>query len=570
MMDNFNNIETIKKSLSKIIKSKDKFVAIISGEWGSGKTYFWKEFANTLDEDIKYAYISFFGINSIEEIRQQIFFKVSRKGKTVNWLQENILDKIRNVKGAFNIEEDIKLTLDGGLLNLAFSLMGKGDFEKVIICFDDFERLSDKVSLKDVMGLISELKEEKECKVILILNENELENLSQINGKKLSDIFALYKEKIIDYDLNFIPSVEYCFNTVNTQTSFNNKVILDFFIEKDIRNIRVISKSLKHLKEFEFVNKYTITEKTKHKFLMLTLNLFLYKEIHNVTYKKIEEIKGKAFDDFLERERLRKQGIQEQRSKSIEANNNKDYEIYKKYINGSWDDFNIIIFDYLYKHYIDEKALKKLLLDKEERFYLSELSEKLEKTEKNYNLNLKMTKDEYIEELVIILEENKEYLSRQVPIITLKRYLDFLDKSTKPSIKKLKEEILKIFITNCLDSQDNKTFKSSKDYVKEVQALYPELEEYIKDYRCEYKLEESIENFLQSMSNNMGISLKQEMIIKSNKEKIKSEIIRSTKSLQNILFIRRHNKNNYCLIEILDELNNNNLYVDKIKYLTSR
>jgi hypothetical protein len=54
----------------------------------------------------------------------------------------------------------------------------------VIICFDDFERLSSKIDLKDIMGLISYLKEQKICKILLIMNEKELDKLGSIDGKK--------------------------------------------------------------------------------------------------------------------------------------------------------------------------------------------------------------------------------------------------------------------------------------------------------------------------------------------------------------------------------------------------
>jgi hypothetical protein len=62
--------------------------------------------------------------------------------------------------------------------------------ENVIVCFDDFERISDKLKLKDVLGLISELKEQKKCTVVLILNKKELKD----------EDLSKYKDKIVFLD----------------------------------------------------------------------------------------------------------------------------------------------------------------------------------------------------------------------------------------------------------------------------------------------------------------------------------------------------------------------------------
>jgi hypothetical protein len=62
--------------------------------------------------------------------------------------------------------------------------------------------------LKDVLGSIYELKEQKNCKVVMMFNEKELEKLTDIEKKPHSKIFSLYKEKIIDYDFIFEPTLE--------------------------------------------------------------------------------------------------------------------------------------------------------------------------------------------------------------------------------------------------------------------------------------------------------------------------------------------------------------------------
>ncbi|MDI6790922.1 MAG: hypothetical protein QME44_09570 [Thermodesulfobacteriota bacterium] len=72
-----------------------------------------------------------------------------------------------------------------------------------IICLDDFERKGKLLDAQDIMGLIAFLKEQKKCKVILILNDESLENAALIDYKK-------YREKVIDIELVFNPSASEC------------------------------------------------------------------------------------------------------------------------------------------------------------------------------------------------------------------------------------------------------------------------------------------------------------------------------------------------------------------------
>jgi hypothetical protein len=60
----------------------------------------------------------------------------------------------------------------------------------------DLERRDDKVPVKDVFGLISELTEERGCKCLLILNSERLE-------KQDSEDFRTMEEKVFDLRLEY-------------------------------------------------------------------------------------------------------------------------------------------------------------------------------------------------------------------------------------------------------------------------------------------------------------------------------------------------------------------------------
>ncbi len=75
--------------------------------------------------------------------------------------------------------------------------------ENTIVCIDEFERLSDKIPVQDILGLISELKEHKGCCVIAIYNDLKLfANEIQNEQKK---IFDTYCEKVFDRMFKFSP-----------------------------------------------------------------------------------------------------------------------------------------------------------------------------------------------------------------------------------------------------------------------------------------------------------------------------------------------------------------------------
>ena len=48
-----------------------------------------------------------------------------------------------------------------------------------IVCIDDLERSGADLNIKDVFGLVSYLKEQRGCKVVLLLNDEELSDTNK-------------------------------------------------------------------------------------------------------------------------------------------------------------------------------------------------------------------------------------------------------------------------------------------------------------------------------------------------------------------------------------------------------
>lgn len=67
---------------------------------------------------------------------------------------------------------------------------------KTVVCIDDIERLGSGITMDELMGLISELRSESQCKIILLFNEEQL-------GKRAKQ-YEQASEKVVDKKLVFV------------------------------------------------------------------------------------------------------------------------------------------------------------------------------------------------------------------------------------------------------------------------------------------------------------------------------------------------------------------------------
>ena len=72
------SVANLEKKLLEIINTEDSFAIALTGEWGIGKTYFWKIFCEKHRENFrvnKIAYVSLFGIDSLDALKFEIAIK---------------------------------------------------------------------------------------------------------------------------------------------------------------------------------------------------------------------------------------------------------------------------------------------------------------------------------------------------------------------------------------------------------------------------------------------------------------------------------------------------------------
>lgn len=296
-----NEIDKIKEKLIQIFKDESAICATINGKWGVGKTYFWHKFVedNSKKLNKSFVYISLFGKDSINQIVKEIILQAYRASKVISEVSE----KAKYLKFD-KILDSVVPTLGSAIIG-CISFFEKKDFENIVICFDDFERLSNKLSIKDVFGLISELKEQKNCHIVMIFNAEEL---------KLDDI-KRYKDKIVDYEFNYNPTAENTYKIIEDKLKVFKDYPLEYFKKHNINNIRIMKRVVTALNDFGFLEKdlkdFKYTEQILVKDIMeiatinaLKLNMD-FKELDKYSFKYFtnnlkDNEKNKEFDEVIE------------------------------------------------------------------------------------------------------------------------------------------------------------------------------------------------------------------------------------------------------------------------------
>ncbi|MFK3990045.1 P-loop NTPase fold protein [Psychrobacter sp. NPDC064578] len=221
------NVENLEKRLVNLIETEKPCAIALTGEWGVGKTHFWKEFYKKNHKDLgvsKYSYVSLFGVDSIDALKFEIALSTHATTQKKDYATglKSIFKKGLDAIDLPKIEgTGVTLSLGKGLISSAItSIIGD-----TLICIDDIERLSKNLDIKDVMGLVNHLSLEKNCKVVVILHE----------GKADKD-FIEYKEKVFDEVLTLDNSL-----SIIKEIIINNElfpIYENFYQTMDIKNIR--------------------------------------------------------------------------------------------------------------------------------------------------------------------------------------------------------------------------------------------------------------------------------------------------------------------------------------------
>lgn len=263
----------LKELLENNIRNEKIGTAIaITGPWGVGKTFFWKKFIENNNFKRKYIYVSLFGLQSLSDLKTHIYSNIENNHST--------LEIPRWIRGLPAIFKDTRVSHFG--LSTSTKIFDSLMFSQVkdaIICFDDFERMSNKLDIKDVMGLANYLKLEKNCQVILILDEDKTASENKKN-------YAEYKEKLIDTTIH-IDSVKSLIQE-NTEDFKGDEILIELMIEfaetLEIHNFRFFQKVITLYRDFRKSLPEAVADSTKETILIRILQGYLIQDIPELEY----------------------------------------------------------------------------------------------------------------------------------------------------------------------------------------------------------------------------------------------------------------------------------------------
>jgi hypothetical protein len=236
------SIKLLAAELSRFLGSTEPEVLCITGKWGVGKTYAWNHYLRQAQNDDKvklekYAYVSLFGRNSLDDVRTAIVENTvdgRAAGKKPDLTSfKSAVAELRSVAGPFAklVSFVPSATSYVGSLNRALFLMVRNQ----IVCIDDLERVGSGLDTMNILGLVSSLKEEKSCKVVILLNQDALSGLNKQD-------FETQLEKTADTIIIFDPTPTEAAEIGIDKTTKFHSWLAEYTQALGIVNIRVIKK----------------------------------------------------------------------------------------------------------------------------------------------------------------------------------------------------------------------------------------------------------------------------------------------------------------------------------------
>ena len=282
-----------------------EYAVLLSGKWGSGKTYFIDQLVENFLEQYttgkeenktKFIKISLFGLSKVTQIDETIFSKLHpilghKYAKMTGSMLKSALKLGLNFDADGDGKSDRRLTINPKEFGF-FSDDKKSDKELIFI-FDDLERTS--IELSEILGYINYLVEQSKFKVIILANEDEIDD---------KDDFNKFKEKVIgktfevkqDIDATFDTFIEMADNS--KQTLQKHKILIhDIFKIANYNNLRHVRQTILDFEYFysqlddKFVKHDKIMKKLIYEFFVFSI------EIKNGTLNN-ENFKGELFDQW--------------------------------------------------------------------------------------------------------------------------------------------------------------------------------------------------------------------------------------------------------------------------------
>jgi hypothetical protein len=220
LIKNEKAMDNISEAILNHLKMKTTGALLLTGDWGSGKTYHLKNNVFPLIENTTEfipIIVSLYGENDKNNIAQKVLFAFfDKRGKNVNLSTGTIAKNIKNFSEGFPILKKY-VDLDKLIVGTGENVFRLLPHDNLLICFDDLERMSEKIDVNDFLGIVNDLVENKGCKVLLIANEEEIKN------------GITFKEKTIEKTIHFSPKISDVFDSIIS--SYETSPFKEYFIQ---------------------------------------------------------------------------------------------------------------------------------------------------------------------------------------------------------------------------------------------------------------------------------------------------------------------------------------------------
>jgi len=461
--------DKITEKIINLSKGNKPFVASINGVWGCGKTHYWiNDIAKKLKKNkITPIYISLFGKESVVEIETEFSLQV------IKYIGNNVLsDEGKALRSG--LFKKVRMGLSSIL-----SFLEPEDLSNVIVCFDDFERLSEKIAYRDFIGLLSELKEQKKCKVVLILNSNAINDLD----KKRMEEVNTYLEKAVDYEFSYVPSTDDLFEVVNSEIIYMREHLREFMSEVSILNLRTIQKIVCALNDFSFIKDHNYDPRLVERFVFQLMEIaYIYIEHrtfesqYDLTYMGDRALGSLSDDQFKETEKKHNEWKVSFASKKT-----------SRFVSG-YDESRVLVQDYLQTSIPNVDATKDYFDRKSKILEIEDMYASFDDCHNRHRFDFNYSTNDYVENIDNLLDSNRGLLKSSVNTLIyntniLYEYGDEPESYHKRAIGILKEwlsDVAADFTDKYYDSED-------LDLVKKFDSELTEFYENVRDKILEDK-----------------------------------------------------------------------------------
>lgn len=208
-------MDTLEELVYYCNESQPVGALLLTGEWGCGKTYLVEnELKKKLEDSHVFLHVSLFGMESVEEIKDEVkrcwLFAESGFDKKGSNILEKLKQPMYSLKKFAKEKAEVLPTpwkyVVGGALSVSMNVMDfieikpeiGTDKRKVVLVFDDLERSN--ISTGDLLGCMNDYCENLHINTIIIANE---EKIKSNDSDKIA--YEEIKEKIIQRTIHYAP-----------------------------------------------------------------------------------------------------------------------------------------------------------------------------------------------------------------------------------------------------------------------------------------------------------------------------------------------------------------------------